>query len=201
MQKITSFLMLLLSTFLQAQTVEGTYFALEINGLMVDTSGTVYFYMQDRFPKEKWFHEVKVVIKGSNITITKYPISYDSLGKKWYSASDGGFLTYKGTITKSGDLYVAKTALVDYDYIGVSYFEPPKIANDIDSNYIDTVQNNGKNLSLTELRKTHDVTKDVRGIEVFLPKGTLRQDYLIRPDKGGLWINNVFYYRRKKQSA
>jgi hypothetical protein len=203
MQKLIFSLTLFLLTLVgQTQILDGIYFALELNGLRVDTSGKVGFYMSDHYPKEKWFHEVKVIIKNNSITVDKCPVSYDSLGKKGYSASDGGFLTYKGAITKVGDLFIAKTRLVDYDYIGFSVFEPPLIADDLDSSYIDTALLGSKKPSLkeriNELRKTHDVTKGFHGNEVFLPKGTLRQDFVIRPDKGGLWINNVFYYRRRK---
>lgn len=202
MKKTIFFLALIISIFVgKTQTIDGTFFALELNGLTVDTSGKVYFYMSDSFPKEKWFHEVKVVIKGNSITVDKYPVSYDSTGTKWYSASDGGFLTYKGTLAKAADLYIAKTKLVDYDYIGMSYFDAPKISDDVNSSYNDTSFRHTTKPSRNELRKTHDVTKGIHGTEVFLPKGTLRQNFIIRPDKDGLWINNVFYYRRKKQSA
>jgi hypothetical protein len=181
----------------QAQTLNGTYFALELNGLRVDTSGKVDFFESDSFPKEKWFHEVRIVINGNNITVNKQPVVFDSSGNKVYSASDGGFLTYKGSIAKTGTLFLATTRLTDYDYIGFSIFETPKLLVDTDSAYIDTVLLNSKQPDMAELRKTYDATKGLRGIEVFLPKGTLRQDFVIRPDKDGLWVNNVFYYRRK----
>lgn len=201
MQRIITFLTLFLSmSFVHGQSLDGTYFAYELNGLSIDTSGKVNFFMSDSFPAQKWFHQVNVTIKGNNITINKIPVFVDNTGKKWYSASDGGFLTYKGKITKSAGFFTAKTQLVDYDYIGFSLFEPPIIAADADSSLIDKSLSRKNKPPVSELRKTHDVTKGIHGLEVFLPKGTLRQDYILRPEGDGLWINNVFYYSQKSKA-
>ena len=153
--------------------------------------------MKDSFPNQKWFHRVEVTINGKNIVIRKTPVFTDSTGKLWHSASDGGFLTYKGKITKTAGLYVAKTQLSAFEYIGFSTFEPPIIAKDVDSSLLYKTSNNKIRPPISELSKTHDVTKGINGLEVFLPKGTIRQDLIITPEGKDLLINNVYYIKAK----
>lgn len=197
MQKAISFLIVFLTTLMAgSQELDGTWYALELNGLATDTSGKVDFYMRDSFPKEKWFHQVEVTIKGSAIMLEKHPVHIDSTGEKSYSASDGGILTYKGKISKWDNVYIARTQLADFDYIGFSLFEPPLIADDVDTTVIQKPISNRPKGTVKELRQTHDVTKGPNGIEVFLPKGTLRKDFVLRPAKEGLWVNNVLYHRK-----
>lgn len=181
--------------------MDGTYYALELNNFKVDTSGKIDFYRKDSFPKAKWFHEVRVTIKGSNITLEKYPVHMDSEGNKTYSASDGGFLTYKGQLTRSVGVYVAHAELVAFDYIGFSLFEPPLIVHDLDTSLIQQPPLRRPKASVQELRQTHDVAKGVNGIEVFLPKGSLRKDLVLRAVPEGVWINNVLYYRRSSKAG
>jgi hypothetical protein len=183
----------------RTQTIAGTYIGLELNGLTIDSAGQVYFYGFDTFPKQKWFYEVKIIIKSNHITVDKSPVYFDSLGKT-YSASDGGFITYGGTFFKSGDVYIAKTKMTAYDYMGFSFFEPPKIADDIDSSTIKM----GKELPIKQtdqdlLEKYDRIKKE--GMFVYFPKGTLRQDYILRYDKKGIWLNNVFYNRATKKQS
>jgi len=176
----------------KSQDLNGDYFALEFNGLSIDTTGEVYFYMQDAFPKEKWFYEVNLTIKDTTIIIDKYPVYFDTLNKKWYSASDGGFLTYKGVLTNFNDLYIAKTKLIDCDYIGFSIYEPPKSDT---TNFIDTSKS--EQIDLTKF----ETYIDRQGHRLYLPKGTVIQDFILLPDNEGMWINNKFYYRRKTRST
>jgi hypothetical protein len=170
----------------QGQDLSGNYFALELNSLSIDTSGDVYFYMHEVFPKERWLYEVNIVIKDTTITIDKYPVYFDSLNKKWYSASDGGFLTYKGVLTRFNDLYIAKTKLIDCDYIGLSIYKPPK-------NQDDTMKQ--EQIDLTKF----EIYDDSHGHQLYFPNGTITQDFILRPDKDGVWINNKLFYRRKKK--
>lgn len=197
MQHVISFLIFFLLSFITwGQGLDGTYYALELNSLNVDTSGKVDFYMRDSFPKARWFHEVRVTIRGSAITLEKYPVQMDYEGNKRHSASDGGFLTYKGQLTRSAGVYVARAELVAFDYIGFSLFEPPLIVDDLDTTLIQIPSLKRPKASVQELRQTHDVAKGVNGMEVFLPKGTLRKDLVLRPAPEGVWINNVLHYRR-----
>lgn len=205
-----SYLLLLnfLPLFGKGQEINGTYIALELINFQADNSGTVSFYGYDDFPKIVWFHEVKLVIKGRNIHIEKTPVYFDSIGVKNYSASDGGFLTYNGKITRVRDIYVARTKLVAFDYIGLSLFTPPKIIIDQERKN-DTSATGSENpssktsikYSVKELRKKHDVMKGYHGIEVFLPGGSTRQEFVIRVETEGVWMNNKFYSRIRSQDS
>jgi hypothetical protein len=194
--------LIFLSLFGKSQSLDGTYVALELINFKADTSGTVSFYGYENFPDEVWFHEVKMVIRGRKIHIQKSPVHFDSMEFKRYSASDGGFLTYNGTITKVKDIYIARTKLVAHDYIGFSLFTPPKIIIDQERKADTSAAGSenptskpSKKYSVKELRKRHDVVKGLQGIEVFLPKGSTQQEFVIRVDIEGVWMNNKFYSR------
>jgi len=182
----------------KSQTIDGFYTTLELNGLEIDSAGNIYFYGIDSFKTEKWFYEVSVAIRANQITIEKNPVFFkDSI--KSYSASDGGFITYKGILTKLGDTYIAKTKMSDYDYVGFSFFEAPKLTDDFYTTFVDTpvVKEFPKETERMRVEKYDRIKKD--GGYVYFPKGLLRQDLIIRPDKNGLWINNVFYRRSKQK--
>jgi hypothetical protein len=177
----------------KTQSIDGTFVGLEFNGLTIDSTGRVHFYGVDTFPNQRWFHEVKVIIKSNRITLHKYPVCFDSSGKK-YSASDGGFITYSGTLTKSGDIYITKTKMVAYDYMGFSFFEPPQMVGDEDSSTIKAQREPSPKKSEKDLLEQYDRIKE-KGKFIYFPKGTLRQDFIIRCDKAGIWLNNVFFKR------
>jgi len=67
-------------------------------------------------PLTNWFHENTLFVKNNELILDQYPLTIRK-GVKTYSASDGGFLTYRGRIfsTKSGT-YVA-LRLIDSDYV------------------------------------------------------------------------------------
>lgn len=194
---LNSFLFLTLVGWTQA--LDGTYIGLELNDLTIDPSGKIYFYGVDTFPKQRHLHEVKVVIKANKITVDKYPVYFDSSGKT-YSASDGGFITYGGTLIKSGDIYIAKTKMIAYDYMGFSFFEPPQIVDDTNSNNVKIQPKPSLNKSDQELLGQYDRINE-RGLFIYFPKGTLLHDYIIRNDKKGIWLNNEFYRRATKKQS
>jgi hypothetical protein len=176
----------------KAQNLDGVYVALEFNGLKIDSTGNVHFHMVESFPKEKWFHEMRVTIKGRNVTIEKYPVFFDSLLNKKYSASDGGFLTYSGVLVKSGQVYSTSVNLVECDYIGFSPFVPPIIFKDEE---VDSIQMTNdipqpRNLSM------YEPFQPKVGPKIYLTKGTKRKDYIFRTDQKGIWINNVLFYKQ-----
>jgi len=71
-------------------------------------------------PDEKdteWFHENTLVIRGKEAVLDLVPLSI-SHGVKSYSASDGGFLTFRGRFfEKDGNTLVA-LRLFQSDYVG-----------------------------------------------------------------------------------
>jgi hypothetical protein len=176
------------------QLLNGTYCALELNGLNIDTTGNVHFYLSDSFPKQTWFHEIRVVIMGDNMMIQKFPVYYDRLHHKKYSASDGGFLTYKGTVAKAKDVYIANAKLVNCDYIGFTGFQPPVANNDSSGRPLPGMNPISKNYIIDTNK--FDRFKAPWGF-IYLPKGIIRLDCIIRPDSQGIWINNRFYYKKR----
>jgi hypothetical protein len=69
-------------------------------------------------PKDRWFYQNTLTIKGSNATLNKIPVSYYK-GRKSYSASDGGFYTYRGTVSFADGKWHIVFLLVDSDYVPV----------------------------------------------------------------------------------
>lgn len=177
--------LILLSIKSFSQTIDGTYSALELIQLKIDTSGTISFYGKSSHGNEKWFYEVTVRIDSNQISIDKSPVVFDKNGRKSYSVSDGGFLSYRGQIVNLGNIYIAVMKLEDCDYIGISPPQPaPKIK--------------GFSNVLT-LKDSLDYESFVPkyGSPLWLLKGTVEQDIIIRKGDGGLWLNNNFFFKKK----
>ena len=58
-------------------------------------------------PDAQWFHENTMVVRSGEFILDELPLQIRG-GEKSYSASDGGFITYRGRfLTKNGRLYVS----------------------------------------------------------------------------------------------
>jgi hypothetical protein len=101
-------ILILLTVFLNnfnkpANSIDGTYIGLEklcwktdVNGNCIDTL--------ELNPGFKWYHENTLKIKGDSIFMDQNPLSIKD-NQKLFSASDGGFYYYKGTVIKKDKLY------------------------------------------------------------------------------------------------
>jgi hypothetical protein len=69
-------------------------------------------------PKARWFHENTLVIRGDTVTLNKSPVWFKD-GEKFFSASDGGFYTYRGTLSFVDGQWRVTLLLTDSDYVGV----------------------------------------------------------------------------------
>lgn len=67
-------------------------------------------------PATKWFHENTLVIRNNEAILDKVPITIRH-GKKRYSASDGGFLTYRARFTKKDGQSFLSLRLFESDYV------------------------------------------------------------------------------------
>jgi hypothetical protein len=78
-------------------------------------------------PDALWYHENKLIVRGGELILDKVPISIRN-GKKSYSASDGGFITYRGQfLAKNGRDYISlRPFMSDYYFfpIGPNACEP-----------------------------------------------------------------------------
>lgn len=63
-----------------------------------------------------WFHENTLVIRKDEAILEKVPITIRH-GEKSYSASDGGFLTYRARFTKKDGQTVVQMRLFESDYV------------------------------------------------------------------------------------
>jgi hypothetical protein len=67
-------------------------------------------------PDEIWYHENTIVVRAGELILDENPVGIRE-GKKSYSASDGGFITYRGRfLTKKGKHYVSLRPFAS-DYI------------------------------------------------------------------------------------
>jgi hypothetical protein len=78
-------------------------------------------------PAARWFHENTLVIRGRELILDQVPVEFSG-GKKVYSASDGGFLIYRGRGSAEDGREFVSLRLFNSDYIafpiGPSFCEP-----------------------------------------------------------------------------
>jgi hypothetical protein len=72
--------------------------------------------IKDYEPGKKWFHENSLLSKDNEAVLDKVPVEIVK-GRKQYSASDGGFITYRARFSRrNGKLFVTLRPF-DSDYI------------------------------------------------------------------------------------
>ena len=67
-------------------------------------------------PKDQWFHECTMIVRDNNAVIDMLPVVIHK-GRKGYSSSDGGFLTYRARFEIKGSDAVAEMRLMKSDYL------------------------------------------------------------------------------------
>jgi hypothetical protein len=72
-------------------------------------------------PGDKWYHENIVYIRPDSLYLEGNPIIVHQNGEKSYSASDGGFYSYKGRINTAHSQLTARLLMVQHDYIAEPY--------------------------------------------------------------------------------
>lgn len=90
-------------------------------------------------PKYKWYHLSQMTFHGDSVFLEQSPVAIfknDTI----FSASDGGFYSYRGTIKTYKGKTVASLILSNCDYcpMQVVGFTPPKIINDLDTSSVAT---------------------------------------------------------------
>lgn len=104
-------------------SLDGFYIGLE-EMCYVDENGKKECYSDPADPKRKWYRLSKMKIKGDSVFVDQSPIAIykkDTI----FSASDGGFYYYRGTIKQSDSLL--SISLVEFycDYCGVEVITLP----------------------------------------------------------------------------
>lgn len=167
-----------------AQQMEGKYVGTELIPHRVDNFGKAHFYPRQDDGAHTWFFDVTVTIVDNRISVAKRYVSVDGRGRKDSADANVSTFNYVGVLTPVGDRYMARTkltgrpALFPYDQKGSLKGKILKI-EDIKP-------------SRKEEAHTYQFFKYTDG-EHWVFKEMVQQDFIIRPDKGGLWINNQFF--------
>jgi hypothetical protein len=105
--------------------IDGTYSGLEKLCWSTDENGNcVNTIEQD--PGFNWYHENTIKVKGDSVFLDQNPLSISIKDhKKIFSASDGGFYYYKGTITQKGNLYYFNFKQLYCDYCPEEIIKQP----------------------------------------------------------------------------
>jgi hypothetical protein len=69
-------------------------------------------------PKARWFHENTLKISGDAVILNKSPVWFKN-AKKFYSASDGGFYGYRGSVSFADGHWHMDLLLTESDYVAV----------------------------------------------------------------------------------
>ena len=85
--------------------------------------------------------------------------------------------------------------LSEFDYIGIGKFSPAKFNIDEVDSVTDSLNLDKQKRAAQYDFSDWELTNGVNGSQVYLPKGTISKDYIIRTDtkRNGLWINNCFF--------
>lgn len=68
-------------------------------------------------PDAKWFHQNTLLVRNDEAILDMDPV-YFKRGQEFYSASDGGFLTYRGRFFKKDGQIFIELRLFESDYVG-----------------------------------------------------------------------------------
>lgn len=88
------------------------------NGLYI---GDEFMPEYSKATHEKWYNSNTLKITGSQAHLNTSPYSIDKNGEKLWSASDGGFLYYSGTVEKKNGDVSLEMELYRSDYAGEVY--------------------------------------------------------------------------------
>jgi hypothetical protein len=134
-----------------------------------------------------------MVVKNNIVHINKSPVIYKD-GVQSFSASDGGFLYYKGVLSKTKNLFVGLLKLIDCDYFGfaITNFKIPKLDNEESDNaMVDTMQK----VQLQNL-KNYDSFRKKDATLLYIPKGFKTIDIVISLRRDEVWVNNVLFKKK-----
>lgn len=86
--------------------------------------------MESLSPENKavhWYHQNDLIIKGNAVTLCKSPLTINK-GVTEYSASDGGFYSYRGTVVSKNSKIYLRLLLFESDYAAVRLKVNPAMA-------------------------------------------------------------------------
>ena len=136
-------------------------------------------------PQYKWYHLSELTIRGDSVFLEQSPVTFfkkDTI----FSASDGGFYYYRGTLETYKGKTVALMTLTNCDYCPKQMvrFTPPKIINDLDTSSVATTD-------------TAIISEEPKEIENPILE---YKTYFLEKAKSGreILVNKIVFKRRKK---
>jgi hypothetical protein len=110
---------------------KGTFAGLEEIKGREDSLGEIHPYVDPLNPKRKWYHLSYLTFQGDSVFLKQIPVAIyknDTI----FSASDGGFYNYAGTIGLYEKKVLVSLTIVNCDYCPDRFktFRPPKIIKD-----------------------------------------------------------------------
>lgn len=141
-------------------------------------------YSDPAKPQYKWFHLSELTFKGDSVFLEQSPVAI-FMKDTIFSASDGGFYSYHGTLETFKGKTVALLTLADCDYGSMQMvrFVPPKIINDFDTSTVATTDT----LTVSEQPKQIDIP-NIRFRSYFIEKAKSNKEIL---------VNKIVFRRRK----
>jgi len=68
-------------------------------------------------PGQKWFQQNQLIIKSDQVWLSQDPFYIDKNGRRYSSASDGGFFYWSGRIVNRDGKLVIRMKLINADYV------------------------------------------------------------------------------------
>jgi hypothetical protein len=142
-------------------------------------------YSDPSNPKYKWYHLSALTFKGDSVFLEQSPIAIYKMDTI-FSASDGGFYSYAGTIGKYEGKPFLDLKLKSCDYCPRKFmkFTPPKIVKDEDSTQNPTGDT-------TAIEKTTTIEYPNRDYKIMVLQTTNNNDVII--------IDKNIYRRQKRK--
>ena len=128
------FLALLTTTVLSQPSIKGSYVAYQKMNKQLSGDS-----------QEVWYSKNSITFKNNAVFFEQSPVSIKN-GDASYSASDGGFYYYKGSLKPKGSKFFAHLKFISCDYCadGLVAFTPPELIIDSIDAGRKPVQNNNK---------------------------------------------------------
>ena len=171
----TPFISFLLTTSSGQLKPKGTFIGLE----------RMAGYNDPAKPRYKWYHLSELTFRGDSVFLEQSPVSIYKSDTS-FSASDGGFYSYSGTLENYKGKTVASLTLISCDYCPMQMvrFTPPKIVDDNDTT------------TATEADTTSNADKSK---EIENPKVKYKTLFIEKASNSTMILVNRNIYRCKKK--
>jgi hypothetical protein len=106
-------------------SLNGSYVGLQEH-CRTDSFGKKDCYSDPGNPERKWYHYSYLKVKGDSVFLDQSPISIGRKNDTLWSASDGAFYYYHGTISKNDTAAKMDLNLISCDYCAIPTKDNPR---------------------------------------------------------------------------